>query len=123
MDSVINKQGKTVLTDLTNQMEVYTQESGQPVPSAISALHKKSSSCPLLATPMPETKVLAQRDPSVHRAFSDAWAWLDDVLVTLQADNVQWAAAVVQPLQQLCRTENECDRSTQQNSRPSPCGD
>lgn len=101
-------------------MEVYTQESGQPVPGAISALHTKSSSCPLLATLMPETKVLAQWDPSVHSAFRNAWAALDDVLVTLKPDNVHWAAVVVQPLQQLCRTDNECDHSTQQNSRPSP---
>ena len=101
-------------------MEVYTQENGQPVPSAISALYTKSSSCPLLATSMPETKVLAHRDLSVHSAFCNAWAWLDDVLVKLKPDNFPWAAVVVHPLQQLCRAENVCDHSTQQHSGPSP---
>lgn len=74
-------------------MEIYIQGSGQPVPSVISALHRKSSSCPLLLTPLPKTKVLAQWGPSVHSAFPNAWAWLDDVLAKLKPDDVRWATS------------------------------
>lgn len=45
-------------------------------------------------------------------SFSHAWAWLDGVWAHLKPDDVHWATAVVQPLQQLWRTEKGCDRST-----------
>lgn len=74
-------------------MEIYIQESGQPVPSAISALHRKSSRCPLLLTPLPKTKVLAQWGPSIHSALPNAWVWLDAVLAKLKPDDVCWATS------------------------------
>lgn len=76
----------------------HIQESSQPVPSAVSALHKKGSSCPLLPTPLPEAELLIQWCPPVHSAFPDALAWLADVLARPKPDDVHRAAAVVKSL-------------------------
>ena len=76
----------------------YIQESGKLVPSAISALHTKSSSCPLLPTLLPKAKLLIQWHPSIYSAFPEALAWLDDILAKLKPDDVHRAAVVSQPL-------------------------
>lgn len=66
--SEVNKVGQFQQTSLII-WKWYIQESDRPVPSAISALPKNNSSCPLLPTALPGTKVLAQWGPCVHSLF------------------------------------------------------
>lgn len=43
-------------------------------------------------------QILVQWCLSIHSAFLDALAWLDDVMAKLKADDVLRAATVVKPL-------------------------